>query len=408
MDSAKSMAKNQQSPARPFAVLTRARKGAPLAMLHPCGEGPVRLFTDPVEVLSVAAEDVGEALDRLEGFLARHVERRCVGYVGYDVRDAVESLPRRIEGEFAHPVLHVVAYDDVREWASCAVPTPPGVASARELHAHASRQDYEARVAAVVEHIRAGDIFQANLTQPFTARFHGDPRALFWRLCHESPAPFCAYLETGDGLAVLSSSPEEFLFMDDRSVRTRPIKGTRPRGRNAAEDRALLDELVHSEKDEAELAMIVDLMRNDLGKVADPGSVHVGPFPEHASFAQVHHLFAEVTATLRPDVGVVDVLRAAFPPGSITGAPKLRCMEILEDLELVRRGVYTGAIGWFGPGPRMHLSVAIRTMVHEGGTLRFNAGGGITADSDPACEYEESIDKTAGMVRALQTEILPP
>lgn len=395
-------------PARPFETLTRARKGVPLAMLHSCGEGPVEWYSNPVEVLNVAAGEVDGALELLSAFLTRHAERRCVGYLGYDLRDAVERLPRRIDEEFSHPVVHVVAYDGVTEWESCPVPTPPAVAPARELCAHASREDYEARVAAVVEHICAGDVFQANLTQPFTARFDGDPRMLFWRLCHESPAPFCAYLETGDGLAVLSSSPEEFLRMDDRSVRTRPIKGTRPRGRDDDQDRALLEELMHSEKDQAELAMIVDLMRNDLGKVAEPGSVQVGEFPEHASFAQVHHLFADVTATLRPEVGVVDVLRAAFPPGSITGAPKLRCMEILEDLELVRRGVYTGAIGWFGPGPRMHLSVAIRTMVHEAGVLRFNAGGGITADSDPAREYDESIDKTAGMVRALQTEIQLP
>lgn len=392
----------------PFRELRNAPGGKPVALLHSCGAGPTRLLTEPVDELSVAAAGVRDGLVQLERFLAAHADRVCAGYLGYDLRDAVEELPRTIAEDFAVPVLHFVAYDDVREWPAASVPASPDVAAARDLRAHTSRADYEARVARVVEHICAGDIFQANLTQPFTGRFEGDPRLLFWRLCAESPAPFSAYLETGGGVAVLSSSPEEFLSLEGRAVRTLPIKGTRPRGRDAGADGRLLDELLRSEKDQAELAMIVDLMRNDLGKVAVPGSVQVGPFPEHASFAQVHHLFARVTATLERDAGVVDLLRATFPPGSITGAPKLRCMEILEELELVRRGVYTGAIGWIGPGPRMHLNVAIRTMVHRDGVVRFNTGGGITADSDPAREYDETHDKAAGMVRALRTEIESP
>jgi len=279
------------------------------------------------------------------------------------------------------------------------------VAPARDLRPHLSRRDYEDRVAAVVEHIRAGDIFQANLTQPFTGRFDGDPRALFWKLCHRSPAPFAAYVEDGAGTAVLSASPEEFLQVQGHAVRTRPIKGTRPRAADPETDRRLLAELLDSPKDRAELAMIVDLMRNDLGRVATPGSVTVGPFPEHRSFAQVHHLLATVGATLRPGRGMVDLLRSAFPGGSITGAPKLRCMEILEQLEVVRRGVYTGAVGWFGPGPAMHLNVAIRTMVVREGRVRLHAGGGITAESDPAAEYDETLHKAVGMVRALDTEL---
>ncbi len=260
-------------------------------------------------------------------------------------------------------------------------------------------------MARVVEHIRAGDVFQANLTQPFGGRFDGDPRRLFQKLCASSPAPFAAYVETGDGLSVLSASPEEFLRVDGDAVRTRPIKGTRPRGATTADDSALLAELLASEKDVAELAMIVDLLRNDVGKVAAIGSVRVGPFPEHASFAQVHHLFATVSATLRDGVTAGELLRATFPGGSITGAPKLRCMEILEELEVQRRGVYTGAIGWIGPGPRLHLNVAIRTMAWRDGVVRLDAGGGVTADSDPAAEYEETLHKAAGMLMALGVDV---
>jgi para-aminobenzoate synthetase component 1 len=231
---------------------------------------------------------------------------------------------------------------------------------------------------------------------------------LFWRLSEQSPAPFAAYVEDGNGTAVLSSSPEEFLWRAGSDVRTRPIKGTRPRSADAADDARLLAELVASDKDQAELAMIVDLLRNDLGKVAQSGSVQVGPFPEHASFAQVHHLFATVVAQLRPSVSHVDLLRATFPGGSITGCPKLRCLEILEQLEVARRGVYTGAIGWFGPGDSMHCNIAIRTLVHHAGRLRGNAGGGITALSDPHLEWRESLAKLAGIERALQTNVRIP
>src|SRR5690606_5629417 len=231
---------------------------------------------------------------------------------------------------------------------------------------------------------------------------------LFWRLCQQSPAPFAAYIEAGDGTAVLSSSPEEFLWRDGQQLRTKPIKGTRPRSDDDREDARLLRELLASEKDQAELAMIVDLLRDDFGKVAEVGSVEVGPFPEHASFAQVNHLFAFVRALLKADVSIVELLRATFPGGSITGCPKLRCLEIIEQLEVTRRGVYTGAIGWFGPGDRMHLNIAIRTLVHQAGRVRGNAGGGITALSDPHLEWQESLAKMAGLERALQASIQWP
>lgn len=377
-------------------------------MLHSCGRGPVRLFTAPIDALTVSACDWRQAWARLQEFLVAHADHTCVGWFGYDLRDAVEPLPRTIDEDFAVPLLHVAAYEDQRQWPSSSVPPPPPLAAARDVGAHLTRAEYERRVARVIEYIRAGDAFQVNLTQPFSGRFDGDPRALFWRLCHDSPAPFAAYIETGEGTAVVSSSPEEFLAVDGGAVRSRPIKGTRPRSGDERTDRALLEELQRSDKDQAELAMIVDLMRNDLGKVARTGSVSVGPFPEHDSFAQVHHLLATVSGRLRDDVGAVDLLRATFPPGSVTGAPKLRAMEIIEELEVVRRGVYTGAIGCIGPGSDLHLSVAIRTIVHRDGRVRFNTGGGITADSDPAREYEETLHKAAGIVRALATGIVLP
>ena len=392
----------------PFAALCAAPRRGPVALLTGCGDGPAWLCTDAVEVLTLPGGAWSGAFAALDAFLRRHAQRRCVGWLGYDLGLDVEAWPTALADDFGAPVLHIAAYAEVREWADSRVPPAPAVAPASALRAHVSQSDYERRVAAVVEHIRAGDIFQANLTQPFTGAWHGEPRELFWRLCEQSPAPFAAYVEDGNGTAVLSSSPEEFLWRHGEQLRTRPIKGTRPRGGSPAEDEALRRELVHSEKDQAELAMIVDLLRNDLGKVAAIGSVRVGAFPEWRSFAQVHHLFATVVAQLRPAVSHVDLLRATFPGGSITGCPKLRCLEILEQLEVARRGVYTGAIGWFGPGDAMHLNIAIRTLVHRGGRVRANAGGGVTALSDPHREWRETIAKMAGLERALQCRIALP
>ncbi len=393
--------------ASPFPALLAARRSGPVALLHGGGDGSSYLFTDPVAALTVPAGAAAGALARLDAFLREH-PARVVGWLGYDLGLDVEAWPLRIVDDFPVPVLHVAAYGTMREFGPHAQPPAPEVPAATSLRAHLGRADYERRVAAVIEAIRAGELFQANLTQPFTGAWHGDPRALFWRLCEQSPAPFAAYVEDGDGTAVLSSSPEEFLCRDGSRVFTSPIKGTRPRGASSHDDDRLLCELLHSEKDQAELAMIVDLLRNDLGKVAQTGSVQVGPFPEYRSFAQVHHLLATVTASLRPDVSAVDLLRATFPGGSITGCPKLRCLELLEELEVARRGVYTGAIGWFGPGNALHLNIAIRTLVHRAGRVRANAGGGVTARSEPAAEWRETLSKMAGLERALQCRVQIP
>ena len=393
----------------PFELLCAARQHEPLALLCSNGIGPTWLFRDPTAVLDLDDADVAIALSRIRGHLAAHQDLRHVGWFGYDLRDAVEAIPRRIAPSRSMPLVHLCSYAEALEWRDARPPVrPPEPQRIGPVRALMTRRDYERLVATVVEHIRAGDLFQANLSQPFVARFEGDPRQLFLRLCALSPAPFAAYLEDGRGTAILSSSPEEFLWRDGAVVRTRPIKGTRPRSADPHEDERLLEELRASEKDLAELAMIVDLMRNDLGKLAEPGSVQVGAFPEHASFAQVHHLFATVTASLRVGVDAVDLLGATFPAGSITGAPKLRAMAEIEDLEVRRRGVYTGAIGWIGPADRLHLNVAIRTLVVRDGELRFFAGGGVTARSDPAHEYEETLHKARGILAALGADLEVP
>jgi para-aminobenzoate synthetase component I len=316
----------------------------------------------------------------------------------------------------------------------------PGIPAAR---AHAGTgglavstftpDDYRCAVERVREHIRRGDIFQANLSQrwtlepalaPLLAPGRGDAHAaglrradpgvaqadaalaLFEGLARRSPAPYAAFLHAGDH-AVASASPERFLTLRGRSVVTRPIKGTRPRGASPAEDRALRDALVASEKDRAENVMIVDVLRNDLGRVCETGSVAAPALCEIETFPQVHHLTSTVTGTLRPGLDALDLLHAAFPGGSITGAPKIRAMEVIDALEPVRRHVYTGSLGYLDWRGNADWSIAIRTALVTPRAIHFAAGGGITADSDPDAEYRETLDKAEGIRLALD-DLLGP
>ena len=265
-----------------------------------------------------------------------------------------------------------------------------------------SPASYRAAVQTIVEHIFAGDLFQANLSQRFTAPFTGDPLALYQAMRRHAMAPMAAYL-SHDQHRILSVSPELFLRHSpaSREVETRPIKGTRPRGVDAAADAALALDLLASEKDRAENVMIVDLLRNDLSRVCEPGSVRVPALCRLDSHATVHHLVSIVTGQLRSSQDALDLLAATFPGGSITGAPKLRAMERLAELEPVARGVYCGAIGWIGCDGGLELNIAIRTITLAGGMAALHAGGGITARSDPDEEYRETLDKARALITAL-------
>jgi para-aminobenzoate synthetase component 1 len=269
------------------------------------------------------------------------------------------------------------------------------------------RPAFEGRVQAIREAIAAGEIYQANLSRRLETPFVGDPWHLFRRLRTGDPALFAAYLDLGldaEGRprAIASASPEPFLATDATGhIVSDPIKGTRPRGRTRAEDRALAGELLASAKDRAENTMIVDVLRNDIGRVSRPGSVRVPRLCRLERTAAVQHLVSTVTGRLMPDRDPFDLLSAAFPGGSITGAPKLRAMEILERLETVRRGPYTGALGWIGPDGAMATSILIRTFVADGRRLSLNVGGGITWRSDPAEEWAETVAKAHGPLDAI-------
>ena len=266
-----------------------------------------------------------------------------------------------------------------------------------------THRGYLDAVAKVREYIVAGDIFQANLSQRFQAPLREPPFDLYRRLRQRNPAPFAAYLGFDD-VTVLSASPERFLRLDhDRQVETRPIKGTRPRGLVPMHDAALGRALAESEKDRAENVMIVDLLRNDLSRVCRPGTVRVPELFALEQHPTVHHLVSTVVGELEPGADAVDLVRAAFPGGSITGAPKVRAMEIIAELEPTRRGVYCGSIGYISATGAMDTSIVIRTFVTAGGELYFQAGGGIVADSDPELEYRETLDKARGLIETLNS-----
>ncbi len=262
------------------------------------------------------------------------------------------------------------------------------------------RAGYGAAFDRAKRYIAAGDCYQINLTQRYTAQVSGSRWALYRALRQINPAPFSAYLNHPD-LQVLSTSPERFVELRGNRVTTRPIKGTRPRDPDPIRDRALAEALANSDKDRAENLMIVDLLRNDLGKVCQTGSVTVPDLFALESFANVHHLVSTISGALQPGRDALDLLRATFPGGSITGAPKRRAMAIIDELEPDPRGLYCGAIGYIGFNGDMDTSIAIRTLVSEGGTVSFGVGGGIVADSELDAEYQECIDKAAPLLRVL-------
>lgn len=351
-----------------------------------------------------------------------------VGYFSYDLLHLLEDIPSRTVDDIRFPESHIafydtaIAYDNLENKGYVVSVTENKVDEVIELLrsqesevrssnpklktqnliSNFTKEDYIKAVQKAKEYIAAGDIYQVNLSQRFSTEIDIPPYDLYLRLREASPAPFSAYLDFGKA-ALLSSSPERFLKVDGSYIETRPIKGTRPRGKTSEEDEMLKKRLAQSQKDRAEHVMIVDLERNDLGKVCKYGSVNVKEKMSIESFAQVHHMVSTVTGELKDDVSVVDIIKATFPGGSITGAPKVRAMEIIEELEPSRRGVYTGSIGYLGFNGKMDLNIAIRTMAVKDGKVNFSVGGGIVADSDPEAEYQETLDKAKGMMEALNS-----
>ena len=384
---------------------------------------PIALARTPEEARALLRRRPHEVLPGLPPF-----QGGIAGYVSYDWGAELERVARPAPDRFTPQIPDVllalydwvIAWDHMEEkaWLIGAADrissvqeqlraAPPAIRDDPAAARHApesnfSRADYEAGVSRIREYIAAGDVYQVNLAQRFHVPFLGSPLALSRRLRARNPAPFGAYLDFA-GTVVTSISPERFLHFDPktRAVEARPIKGTRPRGATPARDATLARELAESEKDRAENVMIVDLLRNDLGKVCRAGSVTVPKLFALESHPAVHHLVSTVTGVLADTRDAFDLLRAAFPGGSVTGAPKIRAMEIIAELERAPRGVYCGAIGYVSATGAMDFNIPIRTIVLHGGIATFHAGAGIVWDSEPAAEYQETLAKARTMIEAL-------
>lgn len=355
-----------------------------------------------------------------------------VGFLGYDLCHHIEKLPQTVQDDTGFPDLFMgvypgaIVYDHsegkcyitdaevhkgaetrLKEWKKVITSAKGSQRLSVTWHndkpeflSNFEKTDYLKAITRLKEYIRSGDIYQANMTQRFETILRDRPIELYQKLRDINPAPFAAYLPLEEGV-IVSSSPERFIKLTNGIVETRPIKGTRPRGRDEEEDAHNKRELINSEKDQSELLMIIDLERNDLSKIAKTGTVKVPELMVCEAYPTVFHLVSTVVAELKEGLTPIDVIKATFPGGSITGAPKIRAMEIIDELEPTKRGVYTGSIGYIGYNGDMDLNIAIRTIVCTNGKTYFQAGGGIVWDSEEESEFEESLHKARAMREAL-------
>lgn len=346
----------------------------------------------------------------------------ALGLFGYDLGRRVEKLPQWAQADIALPDMAIGIYDWVLiadhhrqtltllsygdterrwQWLNAQRPEPQqAFALTSRWQANMTRQQYGEKFQRIQHYLRSGDCYQINLAQRFSADYQGDEWQAFQQLSASNRAPFSAFLRLPDN-AVLSVSPERFLWLENRHIQTRPIKGTLPRLADAAQDVRQALRLANSAKDRAENLMIVDLLRNDIGRVAEPGSVRVPELFVVEAFPAVHHLVSTITAILPERTAATDLLRACFPGGSITGAPKVRAMEIIEELEPQRRNAYCGSIGYISACGTMDTNITIRTLITENGRIHCSAGGGIVADSQEQAEYQETFDKVGRILPQL-------
>ncbi|WP_429188108.1 aminodeoxychorismate synthase component I [Aeromonas veronii] len=392
--------------------VTTLRVGANISKHH---EDPLALLAHTQQQLLGELELCATHLPFIGGAL---------GLFGYDLGRRFERLPVQAAADIAVPDMAVGIYDwallrnvatgdwQLVHWGDEAglakrlawleqqqAAPAPAFTLLGSWQSNMSRAEYGEKFTRIQEYLAAGDCYQINLTQRFSAPYQGDEWQAYCLLASANKAPFSAFIRLPDS-ALLSLSPERFLLLDGRHIETKPIKGTRPRHPDPATDRQVARELAQADKDRSENLMIVDLLRNDIGRVSRPGSVSVPHLFAVESFPAVHHLVSTIHGELDARWQGVDLLRACFPGGSITGAPKIRAMEIIEELEPQRRNAYCGSIGYLSQHGRMDTSICIRTLIAEAGRLHCWAGGGIIADSDADSEYQETYDKVA--------RILPP
>jgi para-aminobenzoate synthetase component 1 len=401
----------------------------PIATLETVA-GDTQIKTDTQEYAS--QDDPFSLLDELQQQLLPNLELGAewdlpfvggaLGYFSYDLGRRVESMPEFAAKDLQTPDMAVGLYEwalvvdhklktailvgqnTQAAWQWLNSQSPVDVEDFKligDWQSNMTQASYATRFDSVQEYLLSGDCYQINLAQRFNAPYQGSEWQAYLKLEAANQAPFSAFIRMPKS-TLLSISPERFLELKDNVIETKPIKGTRPRGVDTVQDQANAQDLQTAEKDQAENLMIVDLLRNDIGRVASPGSVHVPKLFDIESFPAVHHLVSTIRANLDPQYSAADLLRACFPGGSITGAPKVRAMQIIEELEPHRRSAYCGSIGYISRHGRMDTSITIRTLVAENNKLYAWAGGGVVADSDCASEYQETLDKLSKILPALK------
>lgn len=411
----------------------------------------IKAWEDQVELKTPHGDEKSEEdpFDILEKYLLKYKQDQksilpfnggAVGFFSYDLKNRLEKLPQTAAVDMHVCQMHFGFYDHIlvidhlekKTYASTYGVTGDGdeileqiiqrvqafaegplalddigitadmeEGEEVEVTSNFTKEEYMDALDKIHEYIRQGDIYQTNLTQRFTAEIETSPENLYRILRKVNPAPFASYIPMDEG-AIVSSSPERFMRLTDGVAETRPIKGTIPRGKTPEEDEANKNQLAQSEKDRAELLMIVDLERNDLGRVAQTGSVKVTEMYKMEAYPTVFHLVSTVEARMREDAGPVELVKATFPGGSITGAPKIRAMEIIDELEPTARNIYTGSIGYMDLNGDMDLNIVIRTFICLDGKAHFQAGGGIVWDSDNELEYEETFHKARALVKSIK------
>ncbi|MCE3231967.1 MAG: hypothetical protein K0R98_224 [Rickettsiaceae bacterium] len=387
-------------------------------------------FTGQYSILALRAQDEVIASDF--GLLARRLssnqnkfDNAWVGYMGYGLKNCLENLPKDLPSDMGMPDLWMVNYrlilvfnhvkKTIEVWSESEddlnyIPSPKEISepnfTTSSLSSNMTKDEYLEKVTAIKQAITRGDLYQANLTRKFFGKITNPDFSIFCKLCRISPAPYSAFLKFGDKL-ILSSSPERFLQVDNNGyVDTRPIKGSAPRFSDNTKDAESKLLLQNSEKDRAENLMIVDLSRNDLSRGCVVGSVKTENLFEVTSYATVHHMASTVTGKKRNDVSTIELIKGCFPPGSMTGAPKIKAIEICSQLEKIERGVYSGVIGWLAGDGSADLSVVIRTIIINGDNFEFQVGGAIVNDSIPEEEWKETMVKAKAIAMTLEIENL--
>jgi len=395
-------------------------EGGQTTVIEP--DGHYKTLDDPFDVLSRVQNQYLPEIDHTQWSEFPFIGG-ALGYFSYDLGRWIETIPSIATNDINLPDMAVGLYqwalvvdhqkkeasiigvnpNSAQQWLDSLVPLTNTVADfaiRSPWVSNMTQSEYKDRFNAIQHYLRTGDCYQVNLTQRFTADYTGCEWQAYKQLEHQNKAPFSGFLRY-DNYTIISISPERFIRVIDQNIETKPIKGTKPRSSNKDEDAQLAEALAQSEKDQAENLMIVDLLRNDIGKVAKPGSVTVPKLFAIESFPAVHHLVSTVVAKLDTDKTTTDLLKASFPGGSITGAPKIRAMQIIEELEPHRRSIYCGSIGYISRHGRMDTSITIRTLIAKDNTLYVWAGGGIVADSQADSEYQETYDKLSKILPVL-------